>query len=165
MHLPRLAAKCALPYHYAMLVLSTAQAPSTLAEDAQRGKSGKFKLPTAFKRPGSRSAAAGGEAGASSPGGSAHGGASFDPVAALGEFYGGSGPPSPDAWERSGGGGGDVQPQGGAGQPADGGLLSDADLIDYPFLIDGDPTPAAYLLLCCADYLRLYPTGVLCSTL
>jgi hypothetical protein len=38
-------------------------------------------------------------------------------------------------------------------------FLSQADLVDYPYLIDGDPTPAAYLLLCCADYLRLYPTG------
>ncbi len=84
-------------------------------------------------------------------------------MAALGEFNGGSGPPSPDPWAGDGGAGGEAQQQqqgGNAGEPAGGALLSDADLIDYPFLIDGDPTPAAYLLLCCADYLRLYPTGV-----
>lgn len=52
--------------------------------------------------------------------------------------------------------------QGAAGAAAGGGgaeLLSQADLVDYPYLIDGDPTPAAYLLLCCVDYLRIYSTG------
>jgi hypothetical protein len=48
---------------------------------------------------------------------------------------------------------------GGAVPMMGGEFLSQADLLDYPYLIDGDPTPAAYLLLCCADYLRLYPTG------
>ena len=38
-------------------------------------------------------------------------------------------------------------------------LLSEADYVDYPYLVDGEPCPAAYLLLCCADYLRIYPTG------
>ena len=134
------------------------------AEEPKRGKGGKFKLPAAFKRPGSRGAAAGPEPDATSPSSSAQGAAlGFDPVAAMGEFYGGSGPPSPDPWAgppspdaRPGGGGSQVP---GGANTAGGALLSEADLIDYPFLIDGDPTPAAYLLLACADYLRLYPAG------
>ena len=38
-------------------------------------------------------------------------------------------------------------------------LLSEADYVDYPYLVDGEPCPAAYLLLCCANYLRVYPTS------
>ncbi len=38
-------------------------------------------------------------------------------------------------------------------------LLAQGDLIDYPYLIDAEPTPAAYLLLCTEDYLRVYSTG------
>jgi hypothetical protein len=137
-----------------------------------------------FQRPGSRSqsgipeaaelatsptqqaSAGGGDAAAgTAPGGepgAAHG-TGFNPVAALHDFYGGSAragatsphlPSRPSSAEHddegvSGGGGG-------------GELLSAADLVDYPYLVDGDPTPAAYLLLACADYLRIYATGAAC---
>jgi hypothetical protein len=119
-------------------------------------------LPSPTSEAGSSHAAASGAAAA--PAGGA--GAGGQPVSAShqqDDFYGGgadggedpASPASPtagtsplrDAYHgaRGGGGGGD--------------LLSQADLVDYPYLIDGDPTPAAYLLLCCADYLRLYTTG------
>lgn len=31
--------------------------------------------------------------------------------------------------------------------------------MDYPYLVDAEPQPALYLLLCCQDYLRVYSTG------
>ncbi|KAL4458921.1 hypothetical protein ABPG75_013786 [Micractinium tetrahymenae] len=97
----------------------------------------------------------------------------FDPVGALQDFYGPASPGSPSLSaslgspadpaglaalrERPGVAGAGVaaaaEGGGGAGE-----VLSQADLVDYPYLIDGDPTPAAYLLLCCADYLRIYST-------
>ncbi len=40
-------------------------------------------------------------------------------------------------------------------------LWVQGDLIDYPYLIDAEPTPASYLLLCTEDYLRVYSTGAL----
>lgn len=141
------------------------------AEEEKRAKS-KFKLPAAFKRPSSRGQTAvggGADADLASPSSSTSGaGASgaFDPVGALQDFYGGAsagpaspdqsaGMASPDGSNRGGGAGA------GAGTQREAVLLSEADLVDYPYLVDGDPTPAAYLLLCCEDYLRLYPTGEL----
>lgn len=90
-------------------------------------------------------------------------------MGALQDFYGPASPASPSL-SASLGLGADMDglaaaargQQGAAGAAAgEGGaeLLSQADLVDYPYLIDGDPTPAAYLLLCCADYLRIYSTG------
>lgn len=154
--------------------------PALPAEDEKRAKS-KFKLPAAFKRPGSRGSAGGGsaagagtEADLPSPtnGAGQAPGAAFDPVAALsGEWNGGAsaGTASPDpsvggvgSPSRLGSvasGPGAEPSAGGGGRGGSGVLLSDADLVDYPYLIDGDPQPAAFLLLCCADYLRLYSTG------
>lgn len=147
------------------------------AEDEKRA-SRKFRLPAAFKRPGSRGG--GGDADLASPSSTASGGAggAFDPAAALSEFYGAGGasaPPSPDLASVPGSGaaspdssragpaaapGGSAPGAGRSGSAAAApALLSDGDLVDYPYLVDGDPTPAAYLLLVCADYLRLYPAG------
>ena len=33
------------------------------------------------------------------------------------------------------------------------------DLTDYPYLVDSEPQPAAYVLLCTESYLRVYSTG------
>lgn len=93
----------------------------------------------------------------------------FDPVGALQDFYGPGSPASPSL-SASLGLAADAEgltaaargQRGAAGAAAAGGgaeLLSQADLVDYPYLIDGDPTAASYLLLCCADYLRIYSTG------
>lgn len=164
--------------------LATSLPCPAAAEDEKRAAR-KFRLPAAFKRPGSRGA--GGEADLASPTSTASGGAGgagsggmFDPTAALAEFYGAggaSGPPSPDPGAAPGssatspdgsragavtagaGAVGSARGGGGTAAAAPSPMLSEGELVDYPYLVDGDPTPAAYLLLACADYLRLYPTG------
>ncbi|KAL4431642.1 hypothetical protein ABPG77_001484 [Micractinium sp. CCAP 211/92] len=157
------------------------------AEEEKRQRS-KFKLPKAFQRgpnprqqqgsqqgegpegdlPSPTSSDASAALAAAAPRGSGSPDPSSDPVGALQDFYGPASPASPSL-SASLGLGADMDglaaaargQQGAACAPAgEGGaeLLSQADLVDYPYLIDGDPTPAAYLLLCCADYLRIYST-------
>ncbi|PSC76739.1 R-Tomsyn-like family [Micractinium conductrix] len=142
-------------------------AAAVQAADEEKRQRSKFKLPKAFQglKPRQADAASGAgappadaglphsptssDASAARPGGeTAAAGGPFDPVGALQEFYGGAGSPplSP----------GLPSPRGLAGAAGAGELLSEADLLDYPYLVDGDPSPATYLLLACADYLRVY---------
>ncbi|EFN53326.1 hypothetical protein CHLNCDRAFT_137041 [Chlorella variabilis] len=128
-------------------------APAAAGAGGDAGEAGDLPSPGSDAGSGSVFAAA------SAAGGSGQSGGEFDPVNALQDFYGPGAGPAPGADPASPGSptlsAGLQSPPG--SRSGGGELLSQADLVDYPYLIDGDPTPAAYLLLCCADYLRLYP--------
>lgn len=38
-------------------------------------------------------------------------------------------------------------------------LLDQVDAVDYPYLQESEPAPAAHVLLATASYLRIYSTG------
>lgn len=143
-------------------------------EEKRQAGRGKFKLPKAFHGLKHKGGAGGGpgeggEADLPSPTNSDQsafaaraGEAAHDLIMPLHDFAGAQpasptspAPSSPDAalgqQPRGSGAGTRLGAAGGNGE-----LLSQADLVDYQYLVDGDPTPAAYVLLCCDDYLRLY---------